>query len=564
MKCLLVAVNAKYIHSNPGILCLKAYYEKFCRRADRVEVETAEYTINQQTEKIVADIYQRQPDVLCFSCYIWNIRWVEEIADTLKKVLPEVCIWAGGPEVSYRAEKFLEAHEAFQGVMCGEGESVFAQVMEAAQGRRAPEEIPGICFRDGEDRIVCKPPGEPVNFSEVPFIYSDMKAFENRIVYYESSRGCPFSCSYCLSSIDKRLRFREMEKVKKEIAFFLECRVPQVKFIDRTFNCNHSRTEAIWRYILENDNGVTNFHFEVAADLITEEEFALLSRMRKGLVQLEIGIQSTNPDTLREIERVSNLDKLMAAVAKIKGFGNIHQHVDLIAGLPYEDMQSFQNSFNRVYALKCEQVQLGFLKVLSGSKMYENAGQYGIAFTSEPPYEVLCTDWLSYGDILELKQVEEMVEVYYNSGQFEKSIEFLEKYFDTPYELYRALGKFYGERFQNGEKHTRLKRYELLLEFAKEKGTGGTQELAEWLTYDVYLRENSKKRPDFSVNLEPYKERLKKLYRIYKTDGKNMHIEVFLHIYGEGEEYVLFDYRGERCAPVRLELSKEGEKEVEK
>lgn len=546
MKCLLVAVNAKYIHSNPAILCLKAYYDKYSQGS--VEVELAEYTMNQQTDQIAADIYRREPDILCFSCYIWNISIVTELADILRKVRPEISIWAGGPEVSYCAPQFLTEHRNFDGIMCGEGEKVFAGLMKAYEVREKEEdflaELPGICYRRG-DQVVVQPQTEVMDLNELPFIYGGTEAslagFEHRIIYYESSRGCPFFCSYCLSSIDKKLRFRGTAQVTRELQFFLDHKVAQVKFIDRTFNCRHSHAREIWQYILEHDNGITNFHFEIAADLITQEELELLSQMRPGQVQLEIGIQSTNPRTIAEIDRTMNLDRLKEVVGKIKSYGNIHQHVDLIAGLPYEDLESFRRSFQEVYALKCQQLQLGFLKVLHGSKMYENAEKYGLVYTSKPPYEVLSTNWMSYGDILELKQVEDMVEVYYNSGQFTKSIAFLETYFETAYEMYRALGEFYAERFSQGEKHTRLARYDLLLEFALQRGIEDTERLAEWMTYDVYVRENSKKRPDFSIDLKPYKEELGALYRCCKGRGKNIHIEVFRHIY-EDETYVMFDY----------------------
>ncbi len=559
MKCILVAVNAKYIHSNPAIMSLKAYYDKHAKTD--VEVGTHEYTINQNIDFIVTDIYEKQPDVVCFSCYIWNIEEIIYIADTLKKIMPKLIIWTGGPEVSYRAEEFLMENSSVDGVMCGEGERTFTLLMEALSGNREINGIDGICYRQGEissvnetsqskdyekhineisqinaETIITTTPAEPMNINEVPFIYNDITEFKNRIIYYESSRGCPFSCSYCLSSIDKKLRFRDLSLVKNELKFFIDNRVRQVKFIDRTFNAKKSHAMEIWRYIYENDNGVTNFHFEIAADLIDDEQLELFNQMREGLIQLEIGIQSTNPDTIKEINRTMKLDKVYDVITKINSYGNIHQHVDLIAGLPFETLDIFKNSFNDVYSLKCDQLQLGFLKVLSGSKMYDKTKDYGIVYTSKSPYEVLSTNWLTYWDVIELKQVEEMVEIYYNSGQFKKSIELLEKYYDTPYELYKKLGEFYHNRFKQNEKHSRIARYELLLEFAEEEKIPVIHKLSECMTYDIYIRENCKKRPEFAPDLEEHKERLKELYRVYKPAGKNVHIDIF-----DGK-YVLFDY----------------------
>lgn len=540
-------------------MSLKAYYDKYAKTD--VEVGTYEYTINQNMDFIVTDIYEKQPDVVCFSCYIWNIEEIIYIADTLKKIMPNLIIWSGGPEVSYRAEKFLKENSSVDGVMCGEGERTFTLLMEALSGNGELNDVKGICYRQGTissinetsqnkdnekhineisqinaETIITTPPAEPVNFSEVPFIYNDITEFENRIIYYESSRGCPFSCSYCLSSIDKKLRFRDLSLVGNELKFFIDNRVKQVKFIDRTFNAKKSHAMEIWRYIYENDNGVTNFHFEVAADLIDDEQLELFKKMREGLIQLEIGIQSTNPDTIKEINRIMKLDKVYDVITKINSYGNIHQHVDLIAGLPFETLDIFKKSFNDVYALKCDQLQLGFLKVLSGSKMYDKAKDYSIVYTSKSPYEVLSTNWLTYKDVIELKQVEEMVEIYYNSGQFKKSIELLEKYYDTPYELYKKLGEFYHNRFKQNEKHSRIARYELLLEFAEEEKIPVIHKLSECMTYDIYIRENCKKRPEFAPDLEEHKDRLKELYKVYKPAGKNVHIDIF-----DGK-YVLFDY----------------------
>ncbi|MBE5964714.1 MAG: DUF4080 domain-containing protein [Lachnospira sp.] len=532
MKCLLVAVNAKYIHSNPAIMSLKAYYDKYS--SAQAEVITCEYTINQQMDFIVSDIYEKQPNVVCFSCYIWNVEEIKYIADTLKKVMPKLKIWAGGPEVSYRAEEFLKCNSAFDGIMCGEGEKTFTNLMSALEGKCGLKDIAGICYRAEE--IKHNPMSEPMDMNEIPFIYEDLSDFENRIIYYESSRGCPFSCSYCLSSIDKKLRFKDIQNVKKELSFFIDNKVKQIKFIDRTFNAKKNHAMEIWSFIHENDNGITNFHFEVAADLIDDEQLELFKKMRPGLIQLEIGIQSTNAETITEINRTMNLDKVYRVIRVINSYGNIHQHVDLIAGLPYETLEIFKKSFNDVYALKCDQLQLGFLKVLSGSKMYDESNNYEIKYTSTAPYEVLSTKWITYYDVIKLKQIEEMVEIYYNSGQFKKTVELLEIYYDNPFELYEKLGEFYHNKFKQNEKHSRIARYELLLEFAKEEKIPVINSLCECMTYDIYIRENCKKRPEFAIDLNDYKDKLKELYKKYSQSGKNIHIDIF-----DGK-YVLFDY----------------------
>ena len=535
MKILLAACNAKYIHSN-----LAVYNLKSCSGKYSPQVVIKEYTINQIRDEILKDIYLEQPDVICFSCYIWNVSFVKELVPDLKKILPDADFWAGGPEVSYDAEKFLRSNPAFSGVMVGEGEETF-QELAGYYIEGKPEnlkEIRGVAFRN-EDKvpdIVHTGWRELMDLSKVPFAYQDLKEFKNRIIYYESSRGCPFSCSYCLSSIDKKLRFRDIEIVKKELQFFIDNKVPQVKFVDRTFNCKHDHAMTIWRYITEHDNGVTNFHFEISADLLREEELALMKTMRPGLIQLEIGVQSTNPQTIRAIRRTMDFQKLKGIVDQIHSFGNIHQHLDLIAGLPYEGYESFHKSFCDVYALHPEQFQLGFLKVLKGSHMMEMTEEYKILYKDREPYEVLSTAWLTYGEILRLKMVESMVEVYYNSGQFKNTLVFLEKYFDDPFRMYEALGRFYEKKGYSEISHSRMRRYEILMEFAGEQKEIPSEALSDVMLLDLYLRENLKNRPSFASDQKPY-ERLIWDYRKAKKIPKTAHIEVFR----DGKK-LLFDY----------------------
>lgn len=535
MKILLAACNAKYIHSNLAVYNLKSCSGEYSSR-----VVVKEYTINQIRDDILKDIYLEQPDVVCFSCYIWNISFVRELVPDLKKILPQVEFWAGGPEVSYDAVEFLKKNPAFFGVMVGEGEETFHE-LAGYYIERKPETLSGIrgvAFRDenkGRD-IVHTGWRELMDLSKVPFAYSNLTEFKNRIIYYESSRGCPFSCSYCLSSIDKKLRFRDIELVKKELQFFIDNKVPQVKFVDRTFNCKHDHAMEIWRYITEHDNGITNFHFEISADLLRAEELALMKTMRPGLIQLEIGVQSTNPQTIKAIRRTMDFEKLKGIVEQIHSFGNIHQHLDLIAGLPYEGYDSFHKSFCDVYALRPEQFQLGFLKVLKGSHMMEMTGEYQILYKDREPYEVLSTAWLTYGEILRLKMVESMVEVYYNSGQFKNTLVFLEKYFDDPFRMYEALGRFYEKKGYSEISHSRMRRYEILMEFAGEQKEIPSESLSDVMLLDLYLRENLKSRPSFASDQKPY-ERLIWDYRKAKKIPKTAHIEVFR----DGKR-LLFDY----------------------
>ena len=532
MKILLVACNAKYIHSNLAVYDLQAYASDY---ADHIVLK--EYTINQQKDDIMRDIYLEHPDVVCVSCYIWNLSFVKELMADLIKILPGADFWAGGPEVSYDAEKFLTENSEFKGVMVGEGEETFKELAGyyVEKNPQNLKDMTGICYRDG-DQIIHNGWRQIMDLSSIPFIYKDLSEFKNRIIYYESSRGCPFSCSYCLSSIDKKLRFRDTETVKKELQFFIDNKVPQVKFVDRTFNCKHDHAMAIWKYINEHDNGVTNFHFEISADLLREEELQEMSTMRPGLIQLEIGVQSTNPDTIKAIHRTMDFEKLKGIVDRIHSFGNIHQHLDLIAGLPYEDYDSFRHSFNDVYALKPQQLQLGFLKVLKGSHMMEMCREYGIVYKTQEPYEVLSTKWLDYDHVLKLKTVENMVEVYYNSGQFQNTLEYLEKFFPDAFSIYERLGSFYMEKGYGDVSHTRMRRYEILLKFLEDVPEISMDQVKDQMVYDLYLRENLKSRPGFARDQKPFERQIWDFRKREKV-AKNAHVEVF----ADGT-VLLFDY----------------------
>ena len=539
MKLLLTAINAKYIHSNLAVYDLRAYAKAYLTR--EAEITIKEYTINHSVEDILAGIYKEKPDVLCFSCYIWNLRYVEELAEEFHKLCPDVPIWVGGPEVSYETELFLQEHAAVTGVMIGEGEQTFLEICEyyATKAEKEPtcedeiriSEIAGIAYRKGEN--ICFTAGRAaLDMSRIPFCYDHITDFANRIIYYESSRGCPFRCSYCLSSIEKQLRFRELGLVKKELAFFLEKQVPQVKFVDRTFNCRHEHAVEIWRFIKEHDNGVTNFHFEVSADLLTPDELELIRTMRPGLIQLEIGVQSTNDATIREIHRTMNLARLSEVVGQIQAGGNIHQHLDLIAGLPYEDYETFARSFDEVYAWKPNQLQLGFLKVLKGSYLYEHAPEYEVKYHAKPPYEVLSTKWLTFSEVLRIRQVEEMLEVYYNSGQYEITMKMLETQFESPFAMYQRLGAFYEDKGYFSMSHSRMRRAEILLEFAREAAVAAVPVLEESLIFDLYYRENAKSRPAWAADMTAWKA----LTREYCKNGKQSHVEQFHYRFPGKEE----------------------------
>lgn len=557
MRFLLTALNAKYIHSNPALYSLKSYVGSL-----KDHVQIAEYTINNRIEYILEDIYSRKPDAIGFSCYIWNWNMIREILRELPKIMPGLPIWLGGPEVSFEGAEILREFPMVTGIMVGEGEETFREVLLhylRGESDDVLSTVPGLLLKTG-------PTGkrEALSMEKVPFLYEDMAPFENRIIYYESQRGCPFRCSYCLSSIDKSVRFRNPDTVKRELQFFLDKKVKQVKFVDRTFNCNHEHAMAIWQYISEHDNGVTNFHFEIAADIIREEEIAILRKLRPGLVQMEIGVQSTNEKTLAEIRRNMDVSRLKQVVSRIKEGQNIHVHLDLIAGLPYEDYESFRESFNEVYTMGPEQLQLGFLKVLKGSYMHEKAKDYGLVYLENPPYEVLYTNWISYEDIRRLKKIEEMVEIYYNSNQFRATLPYLLKQFPSPFALYEALADYYEEKGFFVETPARIYRYQVLLSFAEQVDGAHKEVYKELLLYDLYSRENLKSRPDFAPDQNQYRQMFTQIYRreaeerqllptLGAYDSRQLahmtHMEVFRYSVWKQEvtimsekKIVLFDY----------------------
>ena len=541
MKILLTAINAKYIHSNLAVYSLRA-----CAGEYKESVYLAEYTINNQKDYILEELYKKKPDVLCFSCYIWNLGYVEEIAREFKKICPDVPVWVGGPEVSYEVMTFMDTHPYIDGVMIGEGEDTFRQlcayydsIYDQADNKNCSlNNINGIAYKDKESKkIIFTEPRSIMDMSKIPFCYDTIDDFSNRIIYYESSRGCPFSCSYCLSSVDKSLRFRDIELVKKELKFFIDQKVPQIKFVDRTFNCNHAHAMEIWKFVKENDNGITNFHFEISADLLNEEELDLISDMRPGLIQLEIGVQSTNEVTIKEIHRTMKLERLKEVVRLIQAGGNIHEHLDLIAGLPYEGYDSFKKSFDDIYQLHPNQLQLGFLKVLKGSYMFNHAAEYGLIYHDKPPYEVLSTKWLNFDEVILIKRVEEMLEVYYNSGQFEITMKLIEKIYDSMFDFFQQFGDFYEAKGYFGMSHSRIRRCEILLEFLRESKKAVPDEIVEMiqesLLFDLYYRENCKSRPKWAADQAAFKA----MTREYCKNGKMSHIEPFHYVFPEKQKH---------------------------
>lgn len=588
MNILLVAINAKYIHSNPAVFSLKS-----CTGRYESYVDVVEFTINQHPSYIMREIFRKKPDVIAFSCYIWNCNIIDSIICDLHKILPDTDIWAGGPEVSYNASEIIQRWK-LRGVMTGPGEGVFAHLVSSyVEGHS--DHLPIILDGNVIHRLT---------LDEIPFWYEDLSDFEHRIIYYESSRGCPFSCSYCLSSIDKNMDFRSVNRVCLELGYFLNQKVPQVKFVDRTFNCRKDHALPILQYILENDNKVTNFHFEIAADLLDDDYFDLFKQFRPGAVQLEIGVQSTCPETICEIERVTDFEKISSAVKRISSFQNIHVHLDLIAGLPFEDLLTFQTSFNDVYSLYPEQLQLGFLKVLKGSNMELRSTIYELQYTCLPPYEVLSTKWLSYEDICHLKQIEEVLEIYYNSGQFRNTLNYLNSFFDTPYSMYEYLASWYEEHDLFGIQSSRVRKYEILLEFGMWHITSylksyedvqqvemnsclqaevlfgnnsvelNSKILGEYITYDLYLRENMKNRPSFIPSLEKRKNDIHDIlysesetHRLfpkladcnYRELTKILHVEIFEAIFDQPVAVVFYyEMRNpltNNCVAIRMPLN---------
>ncbi len=526
MKILLCAINAKYIHTNIAVRLIQQY----CENKVQSDIQIAEYTINNYVDDILSEIYEKSPDLIAFSCYIWNIEMVKKLVSLLKIVLPDLKIILGGPEVSYNSEKLMEDISEVDCIIKGEGEKTALRLFSAIEKREPIYNIDGITFRKNNE-IISNIPSQPIDMSELPFPYKDLSEADNKICYYEASRGCPFNCQYCLSSIEKKVRFSPIEKVKKELRQFIDKKVKQVKFVDRTFNANNKFAIEIIRFIIQNDNGITNFHFEIAAELVTSDMISVLSVARQGLFQLEIGVQSTNSITLSEISRSGEFDKIKRVVEEIKSFKNIHIHLDLIAGLPYEGIESFISSYNDVYNLQPHQLQLGFLKVLHGSGIEKMCDLHAIKYSPYAPYEVLSTSVLSYDEILELKRVEDMTERYYNSNRFVHTISYINGFFDSPYDMYKSLSDVY-KSFIQSISHNKNDAYKFILYAAKKFDFINEDEykLVKWcLKFDYILHEKPRGTPEWTQEcLNIYDKNMVYEYIV----RRNIMADYFKDIYG--------------------------------
>lgn len=488
MKILLTGINAKYIHS-----CLAVHsLAKYAAAEYGLAVQTAEYTINQLREDVLADLYRQAPDLLGFSCYIWNIGFIRPLIREIRQVLPAVKILLGGPEVSFDPAEALSYGADY--VLSGEGEESFSRLCLALEEGTPLSEVPGLSWSENG---ICRQnePPKPLDMAKLPFVYEDFSLFADRILYYEAQRGCPFNCQYCLSSVDKGVRFQPIEKVERELQVFLDKKVRQVKFVDRTFNASPKFAMAVWQYLHEHDNGVTNFHFELAAELLTDEMLAFLPTVRPGLFQFEIGVQTTYAPTLGAIDRRSSFESLTRKVRALQKAKNIHLHLDLIAGLPYESFAQFRQSFNDVYGLDPDQFQLGFLKLLKGAGLFRDREKYGLTARSYPPFEILSTPALPYEDVLRLKVVEEMVEQYYNSGRFVHTLRWLFTRMDDPFLFYQQLGDRYVENRLHLSSQSLESAYSFFYEFAASLPYVNGETMAQYLKLDYCLHQRPKRFP---------------------------------------------------------------------
>lgn len=560
MKAVLVGINSKYIQSNLAVRYLKARCPDMLMR---------EYTINEQVENVAADIYRLKADAILFSCYIWNIGFVIDVAERLKKVSDSKII-LGGPEVTYNAREVLEKYPFVDMVIVGEGEETVA---ELEKNNMSPVGINGVVYRDGK-YIAENSKRELIHdFSTVPFPYTDedIEGLKGKLVYYESSRGCPFRCSYCLSSTIHSVRFRDIEMVKNELMFFVRHKVKIVKFVDRTFNADKKRTYELLRFLIDNADETT-FHFEIAADLITDEMIEILKSSPKGLFQFEIGVQSDNKQTLKAIDRFADNTKIKENVQKVMALGTVHIHLDLIAGLPYEDLTSFKKSFDEVFSWGADVLQLGFLKLLKGTKIRSQENEFNYKFTDKPPYEVLSNDFLSYDDILVLKKVENVLERYHNSGVFEKSLVYLKKKYNSAFSMFLDIAEFFEEKGYDKVAHSQKGLYNVLAEFYKEKYSNDV--FFDYLKFDYlkynkgatvpkwslcgYDKEMLKYRFEFLTeeNIEKYLPEY--IGQAPKEIVKNLHFERFCYdISGEGkiqQNIIVFDYMYGRNVKIEAEV----------
>ncbi len=462
MKFLLVALNSKYIHSSLAARCLySAVKDDFC-------VVMAEYTINDSMSHILSKIYRQKPDVVAFSCYIWNFNQILLLCQNIKQADPNIKIILGGPEVSFSQKEIMQKNRSVDFVISGEGEVTIKQLFSAIS-QNGSYNIEGVTYRSGSEIIVNKQRNPVDNLDDLPFVYDDtIDEFKNKIIYYESSRGCPFSCSYCLSGENSKVRFLSIDRVKKDIDFFIEHNVPLVKFVDRTFNANRHRAYDIFEYIINNAKN-TKFHMELAGDLLDDATIELLKTAPKHIMQFEIGVQTTNSKTMTAINRKINQDKLFKNIAKLMENGNIHIHLDLIAGLPYEDLESFKKSFNDVMSLKPDVLQVGFLKLLDGSKVKSQINEFGYRYSQIAPYEVISNKFISYDEILFLHDFEEVFEKFYNNSGFTKTLELIFDKYKNWFDVFADLAKYFDKNALFDMSLSKQSLYDVLYEFTNYK-----------------------------------------------------------------------------------------------
>lgn len=553
MKIVLTAINSKFIHSNLAVRYLKAFTKDL-----PYECTIREFSINDRKEKILEELIGEKADVIAFSSYIWNIEYVASIARLIKLVDDSIEILIGGPEASYDSRNFLDSNDADY-VIEGEGEETYKEFVQSklqSLGKKIDTPINGLYIKK-DSEILYGGKRQLMNMEKLVFPYGEEDSLDNKIVYYEASRGCPFKCAYCLSSTEHGVRFLNGERVKKELDYFIKKGVRLVKFVDRTFNCNKNFAEDIWKFIIESDTN-TLFHFEISGDLLSEDEIKLLSRASRGRIQFEVGVQTTNDEVLKNIDRFVTFSDISEKVIELGKVKNIRQHLDLIAGLPGEDFSSFKKSFNDVYCIEPDELQLGFLKLLKGSKMREEAPKWEMVYSPYPPYEILRTSTLSYEEIVKIKRLEEVFDKYYNSGKFKTILKYMSALFETPFDFYMSLGTYYYERGFYNRNISSVDFYKVFVDFNRDKLNGNRKIVNEIVKYDFLMNNRKRWLPDFltrTSNKEvesSIKENFKKQGLSIK-DINSTHLEIFEidiinfvdnGIIEEGEHYLLFNASG--------------------
>lgn len=546
MKILLTTLNSKFIHTNLAI----RYLNQMVKDIEDIDVDIREYTINNELDFILKDIYANNYDVILFSTYIWNVNDIVKICNNLKKVNKNVKIALGGPEVTYDSEESMKKYDFVDYILYGEGELVFRDFVKSLKGDIDIKDVNGIVYRNNGDIVKNKPMKDIENLDIIPSPYVGLNKaeYENRIVYYETSRGCPFNCQYCLSSTLQGLRYFSIDRVKSDLKALIDARVSQIKFIDRTFNANKKFAMEIMQFLMENDNDYTTYHFEVTAHLLTEDMLEFLKECKEGLFQFEIGVQTTNEKVLEAVGRRDDFSKLSYVVQKIASYRNIHQHLDLIAGLPYEDYNSFENSFNDVFNLGIEHLQLGFLKMIKGTGIRNNADEHEFRYKDYPPYEVLYNKYITYNEILKLKDIEEILERYFNSKNFVLSMRYIihNYYKESPFKFFEDFATYFDKNGYFNMSQGKNQLYKILLDFYTEKINKNIELFTEIIKYDYISLGKTSNVPGFmsKIEVEDFKNRchlflqneeniLKYIPRFENTPAK----QIIKHVHFEPFKY---------------------------